>query len=166
MARRRQHRQTESQAGNDFEIPGLEQINSHCCPPKRRYFRQAVRRLGINHDRIERSADTSSLSDNYAPVFSIGGCIPVFQFQWRDHFRRWRGALSGRCARSTLRASVRSMPQLKSGDLPLSAVDPRCTYGFPLLEQPDPLSFSGAGDRQTLMHAMGGTGRLGRLNYG
>jgi hypothetical protein len=145
MARRRQHRQTESQAGNDFEIPDLEQINSHCCPPKRRYFRQAVRRLGINHDRIERSADTSSLSDNYAPVFSIGGCIPVFQFQWRDHFRRWRGALSGRCARSTLRASVRSMQQLKSGDLPLqqltqgAPMDSRCSGQLSRCPFPEPV---------------------------
>jgi hypothetical protein len=35
---------------------------------------QAVRRLGINHDRIETSADTSSLLNNCAPVFSIGCC--------------------------------------------------------------------------------------------
>jgi len=48
-------------------------------------IRQAVRRLGINHDRIERSADTSSLSDNYAPVFSIGGCIPASLFHDGTH---------------------------------------------------------------------------------
>jgi hypothetical protein len=34
MARRRQHRQTESQARNDFEIPDLQQINAHGCPQK------------------------------------------------------------------------------------------------------------------------------------
>src|SRR3981081_1208045 len=38
---------------------------------------QAVRRLGINHDRIETSAHTSSLLNNCAPEFSIGGCISV-----------------------------------------------------------------------------------------
>jgi hypothetical protein len=30
----RQHRQAESQARNDFEIPDLQQINAHCCPQK------------------------------------------------------------------------------------------------------------------------------------
>ena len=70
MARRRQRRQTESQARNDFEIPDFEQIDSHGCPQKPTdvtAIRQAVRRLGINHDRIEMSADTSRWLDNYAP---------------------------------------------------------------------------------------------------
>jgi hypothetical protein len=78
MARRRQHRQTESQARNDFEIPDLQQINAHCSPKSRPTFtaiRQAIRRLGINHDCIEASADASSLLNNCAPEFSIGGCI-------------------------------------------------------------------------------------------
>src|SRR5258705_13959258 len=76
MARRRQHRQTESQARNDFEIPKIQQINAHYCPPKSTditAIRQAGRRLGINHDRIETRADTSSLLNNCAPEFSIGG---------------------------------------------------------------------------------------------
>ena len=38
-------------------------------------IRQAIRRLGINHDCIETSADASSLLNNCAPEFSIGGCI-------------------------------------------------------------------------------------------
>ena len=83
MARRRQHRQTESQARNDFEIPDFEQIDSHGCPQKPTdvtAIRQAVRRLGINHDRIEMSADTSRRLDNCAPEFSIGGCISVALF--------------------------------------------------------------------------------------
>jgi hypothetical protein len=78
MARRRQHRQTESQARNDFEIPDLQQINAHCSPKSRPTFtaiREAIRRLGINHGCIEASADASSLLDNCAPEFSIGGCI-------------------------------------------------------------------------------------------
>ena len=84
MARRRQHRQIESQARNGFEIPDLQQTNAHGCPQKSTdvtAIRQAVRRLGINHDRIETSADTSSLLNNCAPEFSIGGCISVSLFQ-------------------------------------------------------------------------------------
>ena len=38
-------------------------------------IRQPIRRLGINHDCIETSADASSLLNNCAPEFSIGGCI-------------------------------------------------------------------------------------------
>ena len=86
MARRRQHRQTEGQARNDFEIPDFEQIDSHGCPQKPTdvtAIRQAVRRLGINHDRIEMSADTSRWLDNYAPRI----------LDWRLHLRfavpRW-----------------------------------------------------------------------------
>jgi hypothetical protein len=48
--------------------------------PKSRPTFTAVRRLGINHDRIETSADTSSLLNNCAPEFSIGGCISVSLF--------------------------------------------------------------------------------------
>jgi hypothetical protein len=108
MARRRQHRQTESQARNDFEIPKLQQINAHCCPQKSTditAIRQAGRRLGINHDRIETRADTSSLLNNCAPEFSIGGLhlrfgvprwnLPGGLMRWLEHFRcryfhRWR----------------------------------------------------------------------------
>src|SRR5260370_29359007 len=39
-----------------------------------------VARLGINHDRIETRADTSSLLNNCAPELSIGGCISVSLF--------------------------------------------------------------------------------------
>src|SRR5260370_29047368 len=80
MARRRQHRQTESQARNDFEIPKIQQINAHYCPPKSTditAIRQAGRRLGINHDRIETRADTSSLLNNCHQNSRFEGCISV-----------------------------------------------------------------------------------------
>ena len=48
--------------------------------PKSRPTFTAVGRLGINHDRIETSAHTSSLLNNCAPEFSIGGCISVSLF--------------------------------------------------------------------------------------
>jgi hypothetical protein len=41
--------------------------------PTLRPFAKAGRRLGINHDRIETRADTSTLLNNCAPEFSIGG---------------------------------------------------------------------------------------------
>src|SRR5258707_12999347 len=64
-----------------------------------------VARLGINHDRIETRADTSSLLNNCAPEFSIGGLhlrfavprwnLPGGLIRWLEHFRcryfhRWR----------------------------------------------------------------------------
>jgi len=56
MARCRQHRQAESQAGHDFEISGREPNRSHRCPQKSTDVTatppSAVRRLGINDDRI------------------------------------------------------------------------------------------------------------------
>jgi hypothetical protein len=67
-------------------------------------IRQAIRRLGINHDCIEASADASSLLNNCAPEFSIGGCISsVLLFhdgtlprciRWRD---RWHFSHIARC---------------------------------------------------------------------
>src|SRR6266403_1275800 len=78
-------------------------------PPKvDRYYgpsAKAGRRLGINHDRIETRADTSSLLNNCAPEFSIGGLhlrfavprwnLPGRLIRWLEHFRcryfhRWR----------------------------------------------------------------------------
>jgi hypothetical protein len=40
----------------------------------------AVRRVGINHDRIETSAGPSSLARGYAPEFSMADCIGVLRF--------------------------------------------------------------------------------------
>ena len=65
--------------------------------PTLRPFAKAGRRLGINHDRIETRADTSSLLNNCAPEFSIGGlhlrfAVPRWNLRgglirWMDHFR-------------------------------------------------------------------------------
>lgn len=55
-ARGRQHRQAECQAGHQREISDFEPINSHRCPQKSTgiaVVHHAVRRVGINHDRIE-----------------------------------------------------------------------------------------------------------------
>jgi hypothetical protein len=40
----------------------------------------AVRRVGINHDRIEASAGPSSLARGYAPEFSMADCIGILRF--------------------------------------------------------------------------------------
>jgi hypothetical protein len=58
-ARRRQHRQAERQAGHERKISDFESINSHRRPQKKTDIAvvdHAVRRVGINHDRIEMSA--------------------------------------------------------------------------------------------------------------
>ena len=58
MARGRQHRQAECQAGHKREISDFEPINSHGCPQKSTdiaVVHHAVRRVGINHDGIEMS---------------------------------------------------------------------------------------------------------------
>jgi hypothetical protein len=58
MARRRQHRQANCQAGHEREIPDLEPINSHRCPPNTTgvvVTHHAVHHVGINHDGIAMS---------------------------------------------------------------------------------------------------------------
>jgi len=59
MARRRQHRQTESQAGKDFDIPDSEQTSSHGCPNESTEVTVIIPAAAARvkqHDRIETNA--------------------------------------------------------------------------------------------------------------
>jgi hypothetical protein len=80
VARPRQYRQSENQAGNELEILAFEPNNPHRCPQNSTAvtaIRQAVCRLGINHDGIEARAGISRFSNKCAPVFAMAGCICV-----------------------------------------------------------------------------------------